>query len=417
MKRNLYKSIIFAVVLSLTSILYFSGCVNKGSPSLYSGVPTGPIGATPKIISITPPNSALAGVTKIIIKGQNFSNDTSKVFVYFNGQMGKVLSSTTTQITVTPPNIVGNSIKIMAAILNSELFSNTINYSLHAAAKDIYPGSKSTFILPYGIASDNKGDIFMSIYNGGSKGVKEITPDSIVTDFAPRGAETFWNSLKVGSDGTLYGARYVRAVFKLTSGKAPSVYVILPTGVFITQLDFDPSGNLWASGKGGIFKIVPVVKTVTKFDFTPEVTALRIFKDGGTVYLYVAALQDSTTKIERFPLDAKDNLGKAEVYYDFSAKYGADYKVNALDFSQDGDMFLGTNSPQPIIVVHPDKSSEALYPAVIEPGAVFSFTWAKTGSSYLYYTRLQTLDAQGNIVYSQKLIKLNIQKPGAPIYQ
>ena len=415
MKKNSYKLSILTVLLATASFVYFTGCTDKGAPSLYQDVPTGPIGATPAITSVDPASSALAGVTTITITGQNFSSDSASVFVYFNGQPGTLLSASPTQLTVVSPNIVG-PVKLKVATLSAELFSNEISYQLNAAAKDVFPDSKSTFVLPYGITSDKEGDIFMSVYNGGNKGVKEITPDSTITDWALPGAETYWNSMRFGSDGTLYGARNVRAVFSMTQGGSPATYVVLPSGTFITQLEFDPSGNLWAAGKGGIYKIDPL-KVATKFDYAPEVTAMRIFKDGSTVYLYVAGYENNAAKIQRFAIDNLGNLGSAEDVYDFSAKYGQNYRVTALDFTADGDMILGTDSPTPIVIVHTDNSAEALYPSVLVDGAVFNFTWGKPGDPYLYYTRVQTLDpATSAVVNPQKLVRLNIQKPGAPIY-
>ncbi len=415
MKINSYKLFILTVFLATVSFVYFTGCTDKGAPSLYADVPTGPVGATPEITSVDPSASALAGVTTITITGKNFSSDSTSVFVYFNGQQGSLRSASSTQLTVVSPNIVG-PVKMKIATLNAELFSNVIDYKLEAAAKNVFPDEKSTFVLPYGITSDKDGNIYMSVYNGGNKGVKKITPDSTITDWALPGAETYWNSMRFGSDGTLYGARNVRAVFSMTQGGSPATYVVLPSGVFITQLEFDPSGNLWAAGKGGIFRIDPL-KVATKFDYAPEVTAMRIFKDGGTLYLYVAAYQNNSATIQRLPIDSQGNLGSAEDVYNFAANFGQNFRVTALDFTADGEMILGTNSPTPIVMVHTDNSSEALYPAVLQDGAVFNFTWGKAGDPYLYYSREQTLDpATSAVVIPQKLIRLNIQKAGAPIY-
>ena len=417
MKNKFYNSTLVVSLISALFLIIFSGCSDKGDPSLYPGTPTAPNPATaPVIISINPAAPALAGVSQLTITGKNFSTNPSEDLVYFNGVQVPVSNATATQLTFTAPNIASDSISIMTAVLNSSLFSNRINYSLVAVAKDIYP-SNSTFIVPYTLASDNSGNIYTSltISNSGA-GVKEIAHDSVVTDYASKGSETFWSSMRFGPGGVLYTARNLYAIFKIPAGGgAPSTYVVLPSSsIKISQLEFDASNNLWAGGNNTSIYRIDQDKSIHTFPFTANITAMRIYNDGGTNYLYVATTQNSDVSIQRFPIDSNDSLGAPQQYYDFTANYGVGASITALEFSADGDMYLGTNLPQAIIVVHSDKSSSPLYPGILQQTGAVSMVWGS--GNYLYYVRAQTFDANAAVVIPETIVRLNIQKPGAIYY-
>ncbi|MHB8852543.1 MAG: IPT/TIG domain-containing protein [Ignavibacteriaceae bacterium] len=417
MKNNFYNLLFTNLFIALIALLSFNGCSDKGAPSLYQGVPTTPIGATPVISSINPPNSSLAGVSQITITGQNFSTNPMEDLVYFNGNQAVVSSATTTQLVLTAPNVTGDSIAIMVAVLHSELFSNKLYYSLKPGAKDFYPDANNTYIVPYSIVSDNLGNIYTSLtVNNGGAGIKEITPDSIITNYATKGTETFWTNMRFGPNGVLYTARNLFAVFQIPAGGgAPTPFVIFPNSVKISQLEFDPYSNLWAGGNNTSIYRIKQDKSFTAFPFTGNITAMRVYNDGGTNYLYVAVQQDSNVTVQRFPIDANGNLGAVETYYDFSGNYGTGNSITALEFSTDGDMYLGTTLPQAIVVVHKDKTSAPLYPGVLQQTGVVSMVWG-TGS-YLYYTRAATFNTStGNVVIPQTIVRLDVQKQGATYY-
>lgn len=167
-------------------------------------------------------------------------------------------------------------------------------------------------------------------------------------------------------------------------------------------------------GKNTVIYRIKQDKSYITFPFTATITAMRVYVDGGTTYLYVAAQQDSLTTIQRMPIDASGNLGAATTYYDFSKNYGANYLVNGIDFASDGEMFLATNMTQPIIYVNTDKSSGALYPSVLLNSPALGLAWG-TGN-YLFYIRRQINDATGVFVLPQSIVRLDVQKSGAPYY-
>ena len=413
MKQNLFKSIISIIVMAFVSFVYFPGCTNEVSPSLYTGTPTDPSATTPKITSVDPASAALAHVDMITIKGENFLADTSAVQVYFGKQQGKVFQASQTQLTVLSPNISGN-LKIKISTSVAELFSNTYDYYLEAAAVDRYPDVKDKTNVPVCIAIDKNDNLYSS---NSSIGVVQITPDSTTSLYSPKGGETFWTGMRFGPGGDLYAARGLQAVFYIPAGggvKNSPWVVLSPSSLKLSHIEFDPMGNLWAAGKNSdIYRIKPD-KSYTSFPFNNNVTAMRIFKDGSSTYIYLAVLQDSMTTIVRMPIDANGDPGSPETYFDFSANYGSGYVINDLTFAADGEMFLATNLPSPIVYVNPDKSSGILYPDIILKSPALSFAWGS--GNYLYYVRSEIDDASGAMVLPQSIVRLNVKKPSAPYY-
>ncbi|MCL5027908.1 MAG: IPT/TIG domain-containing protein [Bacteroidetes bacterium] len=412
MKKYLFKLFIFTIFLAVTSFVYFVGCSNIVTPSLYSTVPTGPTGSTPEITSVDPPNVALAGVTNITITGNNFLSDTSAIKVYFGKQAGTILTASPTKITVISPNIAG-SVKIKISTNVAEPYSNTYDYLLNAASKDWYPDVKDHTNIPMSIIIDNAGNIYSSNY---AMGVVQITPDSVSTLYSAKGGETYWTTMRLGTGGVLYAARGNQAVFTIPAGGGKnSAWVVLsPSTLKISQIEFDPLGNMWAAGKNSaIYKIKPD-KSYSSYPFNFNVTAMRVFVNGSTTYLYAAVQQDSMTTIMRMPIDSNGNLGTQETYFDFSSEYGRGFTINDITFAADGEMFLATNLPSPIVYVNNDKSTGVLYPSILLKSPALSLAWG-TGN-YLYYVRRQINDATGAFVLPQTIVKLDLQKPGAPYY-
>ncbi|MEK6572545.1 MAG: hypothetical protein AABZ61_14320, partial [Bacteroidota bacterium] len=134
-----------------------------------------------------------------------------------------------------------------------------------------------------------------------------------------------------------------------------------------------------------------------------NVRSLRVYNG----YVYIAANADNVDKIWRFPIISSDSLGPAEIYFNFSEKYGVSGAgAYAITFSSDGEMYVGTDGPAGIILVHPDKSWEQYYPGLFQPQTLL-FAWGS--GSTLYLTRSGT-------VASHTIFKVNTQKTSAPYY-
>lgn len=403
------KSKFAGIALLFLFAFTFAACNEDVTPSLWEEKPKGD---TPVISEVSPANKALAGVTTITIKGQNFSSDPSKNFVYFGGTQATILSASPTELVVKAPAVLGD-VKIKIAVFGVELFSNEMPYLLEAAVESVY-GFKD-FELPYAIALDANNNIYFSLVSDNNgKGIMKLTPDGTLTNFAPKGGETFYNAIKVGPGNKIYGVRSARAVFEISEGVAPVAWSATESSLKFVDLDFDSQKNIWTGGSGG--KIYRFTSSTDKkgFDFAKDITALRVFNDGTDEYLYVATTSTTEKAVYRMKIVSKDELGTPELYFNFSGNFDILTKsITALTFSQDGDMYLGLNSSETIVVVHPDKSFSTLYSGLIkEP--VLSFSWGNDNN--LYYSRGKITNVDGTILSQQLIIRVNVEKPGAPYY-
>jgi len=399
MKKNLK----IIPIVSIITLIFMIGCSPDTTPSLYTD--DGP-GATPVIATMNP-TQGLAGVTEITIAGSNFSTVADDNFVYFGPLRATVLSASENELRVVAPDLVQDSIQVKIAVSGAELFSNSELYKLDAAVAEVYPFLG--FQQPYAITSDELGNLYFSLAeDGAGKGVKKISPDGELTDFAPKGGETFYFSLKYKTGGTLYGVRGVRAIFEITEGNAPGVFAALDNGTAMFDLDFDEDGNIWTAGKGGkIYRVTPE-KDIKSFDFADNISSMRIFND----YLYLAVKSETSQDIVRIPMISADSLGVAEIYFPFSTHYGFEVlDVKAITFANDGQLYIGTDGLNPIVYVNADGTYGYWYENLISP-KIINFGWS-TGVN-LFAVREQFVG--GGIETTQTIYTLNMEKEGAPEY-
>ncbi len=395
---------IILIFFLLMSIMFYS-CKQNSTPSLYDLAVDK--GLTPAISSIEPADEALAGVQDITINGSNFSDSTGNNLVFFNGIKAAVQSATEAKLVVRTPNIISDSVVIKVAksgASGSSGFSNKIIYKLKQAVFNIFPPENS-ILLPYAITVDAAGNVYVSATAAGQGvGIKKILPDGTVNAFAPKGGETFFTLMKMGPGNIIFAARKVKAIFNIQEGIAAKTWVTYANGIgSIDALDFDQNKNVWAggTGNGAIYRITPD-KAVKAFNFPEDVTSIRYFNN----HLYISSKEGTNVNIWKVEIISQDSLGEPQKYFDFSSNFGG-YEIRALDASVNGDIFIGTDAPETIIVLHPDQSFEQFYPGIFEVAAVYAF--GSGNDNFLYYTREA---AEGDI--SQAIVKLNIQQQVAP---
>jgi len=397
-KKNNLKII---SIVSIVTIMLLISCSPDTTPSLYSEKDGG---ATPVITSMEPAQG-LAGVTEITISGENFSTEISNNFVYFGPLPATIISASENELRVLAPDLVKDSIQVKVAVSGVEKFSDFKLYNLDAAVSEVYPFLG--FQQPYAVTSDELGNIYFSLTEAGAgKGVKKITPDGELVDFAPKGGETFYFGLKYKTGGILYGVRGVRAIFEITEGNAPKTYAVLDNGTSMFDLDFDKNGNIWTAGKGGkIYRVTPD-KDIKSFEFADNVSSLRIFND----YLYLAVKSEISQDIIRLPIVSSDSLGAAEIYFPFSANYGFEIlDMQAITFANDGQLYIGTDGLNPIIYVNADGTYGYWYENLVSP-KIINFGWS-TGVT-LYAVREEFIGS--GIETTQTIYTINMEKSGAP---
>jgi|GEM_PF-2805199 len=413
--KKFYRFIFPIIIITL---LVVNGCAEKPTPSLFADVPTGPIGVTPTVSSITPQDSALSGITTLTITGANFSSDPTKDLVYFNGRPVKIISSTSTTIDIQAPLLLADTVgaetgNFEVSTLNAEKFSNQIPYKVNASIYQFFLFSNT--LRPYDFVIDQNSVFYVSMTNEipAGLGVKKLVPGGALQDYASKGLETNWNAMRLGPGGIIYTVlKGTGAVFQIPAGGGkPATYKALPNvKARMATFDIDALNNIWLAGDDtAIYKIKPDKSLVT-YLFKGNITAVRFFNNS----LYAAIVADSQTTIQSFPVDANGNLGNAALYYDYSKDYGTE-SVNAIEFSADGDMYLATNNVNsPIVVVHQTKASEILFNGTLPKAPALFMYWGSNG--YLYYTRGVVTDATNAVLITQTILRLSISKQGAPYY-
>ncbi|AFH48713.1 Hypothetical protein IALB_1002 [Ignavibacterium album JCM 16511] len=402
--KTLYKILIIIAALGL-SILY--SCSEETAPSLYDPGKY-QFREDPVITNIDPPGSALAGVTVLTITGNNFSDVPGETSVYFNGVKGQVLNVTTTQIQVKPPVVVADTVLVKVKVAGAINLSNTLIYKLTAAVVEVYKFDPNNGEVPWAITFDNTQNMVVSVEG---KGVWKF--DGVANPnktYIPKGAETKWNTLRQFSNGDIYASKSLRGIWKLTQGVTPpnAPWVATPSGTVLIDFDFDQNTNLWAVGSNNFIFRIKQDLSIAQYSFQAQLRAVRVYNGS----LYVAGLKSGVEGVWKIPIDANGDLGTEELYFDMTANFPA-IKINAMTFSADGDLFLGTDrTNDPIIIVKPDKSTQTLYEGVIPAKKIVSMYWP-TGN-FLYVTREAERDAtSGSIIRTQTILKIDIQKPGA----
>lgn len=405
--KNLYKLLILIAALGM-SILY--SCSEETAPSLYDPGKY-QFKEDPVINDIDPPGSALAGVTTLTITGQNFSDIPGETNVYFNGVRGQILNVTTNQIQVKPPVVVADTVLVKVKVAGAINLSNTLIYKLTAAVEEVYKFDPNNGEIPWAVTFDNLRNMVVSVADHGVwKFIGESNPDK---SYIPKGAEKNWNTLRQFSNGDIYASKNLRGIWKLVEGiQPPNVpWVATPSGTVLIDFDFDKDTNLWAVGSNNFIFRIKQDKTIKEYPFQAQLRAVRVYND----HLYVAGLKSSVEGIWKIPIDSNGDLGTEELYFSMTDNFPG-VKTNAITFSEDGDLFLGTDrSTDPVIIVKPDKSYQTLYPGVIPAKNIVSMYWPN--GNFLYVTREAETDAtSGSLIRNQTILKIDIQKPGAIYY-
>ena len=172
----------FIFPIIIITIFVVNGCAEKPTPSLFEDVPTGPIGVTPTVSSITPQDSALSGITTLTITGANFSSDPTKDLVYFNGRPVKIVSATGTSIDIQAPLLLADTVgaetgNFEVSTLNAEKFSNQIPYKVNASIYQFFLFSNT--LRPYDFVIDQNSVFYVSMTNEipAGLGVKKLVPE------------------------------------------------------------------------------------------------------------------------------------------------------------------------------------------------------------------------------------------------
>ena len=266
--------------------------------------------STPIVVEDFLPKQGSGG-TEILIKGSNFSSDTSAISVTLNGVPLKVIGASGTQIMVVVPKklgtgkleiTIGNNTGISTQTFNY-LYTRTVttlagngtagfangqgtdamfnfngegwyrsmgiavddnlnvyvadpgNYCIrkidsqgnvttfagnpNAAGQADAKGTQAQFSLPYGLAIDKQGDLYVA--DPGNWNIRKITPDGDVTTLVSTFSDPW--SVAIDQSGNLYyGCPNVSNVYRVNPHEAIVSGINYPAGIAV-----DKAGNLYVS--------------------------------------------------------------------------------------------------------------------------------------------------------------------------
>ena len=361
-------------VLLVALVLLLAACDSEGS-SLYD--PDAGTGAAPSIASVSPGGVILAGVDAVTIEGQNFSaTPTDNVVVFEDGlgnsDRGVVQEASPTRLVVQTPNLPNEALRVRVAVVGAQDYSNAVPLPLTAAF--VRFGDLGQTEIPYGIATDEDGTLYVSLErDGASVGIVEIAPDGSQSAFF---ASTFpWTALAWGND-RLVGVRRVRAVFELPEAGAQTVLsAFQPASLLLTAIATAPNGTVYAGGSAA--KIVSVAA-----DGTPSETAfptpIRALAAGAnTLYVVGAGAGGSPDQVYTLTIASDGSLGTPAALADLPAS------GMSLEVAADGTLYVGLDRVvDPIVTVAPDGTVDALYPGILS-GPASSLAYGTGGLLYM----------------------------------
>ncbi len=408
MKRIVERIMALSTVAALAGMtLNIVGCKPATAPSLYDAAQK--YLPDPVVDSLSPSGSALAGIDTVTIFGKNFSSNPDSVLVFFvkpgvpNNTVfpGVVFSVTPNRLSVQAPALYGDTIYVQVAVHGALLYG-TASYKLVNAVSEY--GGLSADQVAYGVSGSAESELYGAISsNNVDRGIFKLTQTSNSSYAGATTGLVGWNALKFGPGGYLYAVRGNRAIYRgEPGGGTPQIWKTATSGAFV-DMDFDPSHNLWVGGTGGKIFMVDPSGNFKDFPFASTVRALRYFN--GSLYIAASVTGASTMQVLKAPI-VNDSLGTPEPYFDLSSDPSGGSNIYAITFSAGGDMYVGTDSSDYLIVVYPGGIIGRPYSLFVATGALSSpcrsFAWIGTN---LYASTL-----------SGKLLQFVVRKEGAPYY-
>ncbi len=386
-------------------------------------------GTAPTLTSITPEGGYLSGVDAITVTGTGFSPNLADNKIYFSssedkGVAGVILSGSSTQLEVRPPNIAGDTILVKALVTGSETFSNTLIYKLSPPIVEVYPGFVPNSQTPVSLGLDNNGDLFVAITESGTPlGVNKVDVSATgeeVSNFILANNRFRFDAIDFSSDNRMYICLGIRAVFQGTQGEKEGAHFIMPNPFTFMNFDMDENGYMWLVGNNThIVRHVPQTERVniSNINSLPDNTVIFPFEAdvrGVSYYnsaLYLVGKDEAGPKIWKASLNGNSEVTSVDEFTDLGAALvdvGPDDTFSDMVIAEDGMLYVATNRTESILEISADGSTVgALYEGVLYP-SVTSLDW--DNGDFLYANTIQTT-VEGSI---NSVIKINMQKKSAP---
>jgi hypothetical protein len=382
---------------------------------------TYPEGAS--ILSIVPPDSAIAGVREIKIIGKNFSthvdsfNNIDSTFVNFGSQTATIKSISSDTITVyRPPTPTSGEMLAVTVKIPSALKIAESNYFLEVPINQFDISAVNA--RPVITEVDKQENIFLGIARGyiykmSSDGLTittfkdtsylKLKINNVNTDFVLE-----FTDLKFGPGGFLYAiykyapTKNVNPIYCLNTDSAtPVIYANLPINS-ITKMDFNTNGNIYA-GKTNQLYLVKTDTSVTPVGDYSGITFIEIRVING--YVYVA----DSTSLYRSAINPDGTLGNKEGLFNVTTPVNlSPRRISSFNIATDGKIYLSLMSdPKYSVFILENGTIIPFYMESILPFTVDQMIWGN--GRYLYLSRGKSLTSTFVRFY-----RIGMGKNGAP---
>jgi len=371
------------------------------------------LNGTPNISQVLPSGEQFFADMEIHIKGENFSANPEDNAVYFDNEKAVLISSSIDELVARRPKLTGDSITIKVVVRDAYTFATFSPYKIEKVKEEMGKFASSNEI--YSIAIDRDENIYAAC------------PGPIIFKITPNDDKTIFSNLvmqrpeqiRVAPGGYLYILTKVGKTkgyyrMPLSDGSTLELVAVIPPTKTISCMDFDQDGVLYSLGKKtGVYMLNPDATVITSTTFKDYMAFdCRVFQG----YLYVAATYDGPpeswkgTAIFRAQILGENKLGPEELVLNLKAngEYAA-ARVLSFTFSENGDLYVGTDQANPILIVSQSGEISPVYPTLIDPsGAVL--LWGN--DTFLYMVR----GNEGGIFSSGRIFRLRLTQKGAPYF-
>jgi len=345
-------------------------------------------------------------VNTIIIHGENFAEPPDTNDVYFDNVPAEIVETSATFIRVRRPNLAIDSCMVKVVSAQAIVVAKYGPYKIDPVIERY--GSFVENLALSVVAVDNAENLY--VVETSSRNVYKVTPDGDKTVIGTASRAPF--DASIGPDGNLYLMENNRAIDIVdVTANTVTRWTRLPSGKVVKFGDFGNNGYFYTGGTRTDLLVVPfdlsTDPTSTGFYATDEILAIRVFNEHVYVVSRPAGSQDPP-KIWRHPIDASGNVGSQELVLDWSTTGEfATRTLTSLTISADGIMYIGTDSPGPLLIVDPNTQTVDYFYKNIVQDYCKHFCWGN--ETYLYM-----ISGDTNFEQEWTIYRIDMGTTGAP---
>lgn len=356
-------------------ILSISGCKYQVAEPQWDQDHQNP--SAPNITKVNP-ESATGGVNTIEINGTNFDTSLTRNKVYFDNIQADVIGGDDTTLRVLRPNLVTQSATIKVVSYDAIVVAEYSPYQI-TATHEMYGGFVTGLEL-HGLTFSDNGMLYIAQVDDRGPQYPYViyksetgATNTVVDTFSRSGVIT---AMAVAPDSQIVIMFDYRRNYRMdpATGEVNEWIQTSRSRYHISYGDFDADDNFYFGGPGLGIQVLPsgadpetgVIETGLYLD--DQIVGLKSANNS----LYVMTMAtDSSRKLWKHPIESDGSVGAQEVVMD-STTLPAGYSpadVNTFAVSEDGTVYFGTRTKEPIFMIHPDGTPEVLYKGILPADA------------------------------------------------